>query len=106
MRLRLLLSSATALCGSAVTAFVPRHAFGTVRGINTFKHASVASVRMAEGSVCDTPEGLSSPDLVSQKGSASILRSAVLTNADGDKVRLGDRMTQGTSVVIFLRHLA
>lgn len=36
---------------------------------------------------------------------AQTLRSAVLTNADGESVRLGDQMGQGTSVVVFLRHM-
>lgn len=36
---------------------------------------------------------------------AKTLRSAVLTNADGESVRLGDKMGPGTSVVVFLRHM-
>eukprot|EP00978_Attheya_sp_CCMP212_P027219 scaffold91019_cov49-Attheya_sp.AAC.2 len=48
-----------------------------------------------EGSVCDIPAG----DVVSSKlTSAESLRSAALTNVDGDVVRLGDVMGEGTSV--------
>jgi hypothetical protein len=55
-----------------------------------------------EGSVCDIPAG----DVVSSKlTSAESLRSAALTNVDGDVVRLGDVMGEGTSVVVFLRHM-
>lgn len=36
---------------------------------------------------------------------SQVLRSASLLNAKGDRVRLGDVMTEGTSVVVFLRHL-
>jgi len=42
---------------------------------------------------------------VVRKGGAQALRSAQLTNAQGEKVRLGDYMGQGTSIVVFLRHL-
>lgn len=45
------------------------------------------------------------PSLVNQKGAAELFRSAVLTDADGNKIRLGDKMGEGRSVVIFLRHL-
>lgn len=41
------------------------------------------------------------PDTVTAKA----LRSAVLTNANGETVRLDDKMGSGTSIVIFLRHL-
>lgn len=56
--------------------------------------------------VCDMPEGVDFHDLISQKGSGKLIRSALLSNVDGDIVRLGDEMGQGTSLVIFLRHLA
>ena len=39
------------------------------------------------------------------KSAAEMLRSAVLTSADGTKVRLGDEMGEGRAVVVFLRHL-
>ena len=42
---------------------------------------------------------------ISPKGAAKILRAAVLTNANGDYVRLDTAMKQKTSVVVFLRHL-
>ena len=45
------------------------------------------------------------PSLVNQKGSAELFRSAILTDVDGNMVRLGDKMGEGRSVVIFLRHL-
>ena len=61
---------------------------------------------------CDTPSEedvqAGAVDLVSQKGSAQLLRSAMLTNADGEKVQLGDSMgssADDTSIVVFLRHL-
>jgi hypothetical protein len=42
---------------------------------------------------------------ISTKGAAKTLRATVLTNANGDYVRLDTAMKQKTSVVVFLRHL-
>ena len=54
---------------------------------------------------CAIPEGVdAAPDLTSQPGSAQLLRSNVVTNAEGDFVQLGEAMGTGTSVVVFLRH--
>jgi hypothetical protein len=36
---------------------------------------------------------------------AQSLRSARVVNINGDRVMLGDQMKQGTSIVVFLRHL-
>jgi len=44
-------------------------------------------------------------DIIPESVTGKILRSAVLTDADGELVRLGDRMGEGTSIVVFLRHL-
>jgi len=100
MRLSVVLALA-ALSGS--NAFVPAK-------INKFGVSSLsASVQQqqekTEGTVCDIPTDVEVPDLLSEKGSANKLRSAVLTNAAGDFVRLDDQMGDGTSVVVFLRHL-
>ena len=55
---------------------------------------------------CAMPEGVeAAPDLTSQPGSAQLLRSNVVTNAEGDFVQLGEAMGTGTSVVVFLRHM-
>lgn len=52
------------------------------------------------------PEGVETvPNLVAEKGSASIIRSSMVVNADGSKVPLGSAMGEGVSIVIFLRHL-
>jgi len=44
-------------------------------------------------------------DLTHSKGSSSLIRSAVLSDANGEMRRLDEVMGQGKSVVIFLRHL-
>jgi len=45
------------------------------------------------------------PDIIPASVTAKTLRSAILTDADGELVRLGDRMGEGTAIVVFLRHL-
>mmetsp|Transcript_13483 Transcript_13483/g.17037 ORF Transcript_13483/g.17037 Transcript_13483/m.17037 type:complete len:114 (+) Transcript_13483:22-363(+) len=57
------------------------------------------------GAPCDIPDDVVPTDLTAQKGSASLLRSAVLTNVDGDFVSLDRLMGKEKSVVIFLRHM-
>lgn len=55
---------------------------------------------------CASPEeDTSVPSMVATKGSGNAFRSAILTDADGNMVRLGDKMGPNKSVVIFLRHL-
>lgn len=53
----------------------------------------------------DSGDGLLADSLVDQKGSAQLFRSLTLTDANGENIRLGERMGEGKSVVIFLRHL-
>jgi len=43
--------------------------------------------------------------LQKQKGAVKSLRSALVTDADGSIVQLGQKMGEGKSVVVFLRHL-
>jgi hypothetical protein len=50
---------------------------------------------------CPMPSNIEIPESVT----AASLRSAQLTNIDGELINLGDRMGKGTSIVIFLRHL-
>jgi hypothetical protein len=59
-----------------------------------------------ETSICDAPEGVQSVSLMDQPlGLSEILQDLVVTAANGNRVRLGDAMGQGTSLVVFLRHL-
>jgi len=55
---------------------------------------------------CDIPEGIDEvANLVNQKGSGGILRSQIVTNADGDYIPLASAMGEGKSIVVFLRHM-
>jgi hypothetical protein len=58
-----------------------------------------SSVKQQEEPPCATP------DIIPPQVTANALRSAVLTDADGNLVRLGEQMGKGTSIVVFLRHL-
>ena len=67
--------------------------------------AFVATVTTLQSTTTDEPP-CATPDIeVPQGVTAKLLRSAVLTNADGQEVSLGAKMGQGASVVVFLRHL-
>lgn len=56
-------------------------------------------------SVCSIPQDVAVTDLSIQRGSAKILRTAVVTNVLGDYVPLDRPMGKGTSIVVFLRHM-
>ena len=102
MKLRLLAVVAAATCAtaSAFLATSNANAGPTTRSIDPLHTTGQPSAP------CDAPEGVeAAPDLTSQPGSARLLRSNVVTNADGDLVQLGESMGTGTSVVVFLRHM-
>lgn len=107
-------------CGLLISSYVPLltlkvNAF-SFSGHNTkindmnsllLNHASTyrRSQLFESQSVCSIPEDVSLADLSSQRGSAKILRTAVVTNTSGDYVPLDRPMGKGTSVVVFLRHM-
>lgn len=83
--------------------------YNIARLSSTFPTNRMLSTNLSEksstSSVCDVSD-INIPDLVSTKGSASILRESVLKNVNGDNIRLGDCMGKDTSIIVFLRHLA
>ena len=93
-----------ALSLTAVEAFQPRISSptGIVSAQRSFGQVSLAaaSTADAEASPCAGPNEVI-PDTVT----AQSLRAAVLTNVDGQLVRLDEKMGTGTSIVVFLRHL-
>jgi hypothetical protein len=54
-----------------------------------------------ETTPCSTPDNMIIPVDVTAKA----LRSAMVTNANGEMVSLGEQMGKGASIVVFLRHL-
>lgn len=95
--MKLFTASALVALVAVASAFQP-----VVRPSNGVVSSST-SLLMASSSAatpCDTPD-IAIPEGVT----ANVLRSAVLTNADGESIRLGDKMGSGVSVVIFLRHM-
>ena len=100
------LSAATAVGGSSLFLLAkPSQAFQAAIPSSAAR-SSASSVVLSstktdtDGSICAIPEDVNPVGVT-----ASVLRSAVLTNVDGDKIKLGDVMGSDTSVVIFLRHL-
>jgi hypothetical protein len=130
LRLSLLLALALALsvAGASAAAFQMPTTFGRRSGStsvvvglttgtsrkhnrNNNRNRNLAVQRFMSSEdkdVCAMPPDVdATTDFMSQKGSGNILRSAMLTNAAGELVSLGDSMGTGTgsSLVIFLRHL-
>lgn len=58
------------------------------------------AAKETEASPCEMPNEVIPADLTARN-----LRSAVLTNVRGEKVRLDEKMGSGTSIVVFLRHM-
>ena len=95
-----------------IWAFVPtNHLHGAVAlGRGTFLSPLNGRSLETQDCECDNPDDInaisaSASSLVHQKGSGELFRSANLIDVDGNMVRLGDKMGEGKSVVIFLRHL-
>jgi hypothetical protein len=115
MRVPFSIALTMATCMSAVSGFAPTFGITTTStSTKTMKTKNASfSLAMNEASVpqCDEEECVIPDDLeealvpFKQPGMGQLLRSAVLTNADGGFVRLDKAMGQGKSVVVFLRHL-
>ena len=54
---------------------------------------------------CEIPEFDDDMDMGATPTGASVFRNSFLTDADGNVVKLGDKMGSKKSVVVFLRHL-
>jgi len=97
---------AAAATAAALGFVEPSHAFQSASlrkaGVTprTLLSASRAQDSAGPMTPCAIPDG-AIPGSVTAQG----LRAAFLTNADGDRVTLGECMGKGTSIVVFLRHL-
>ncbi len=103
-------ASATLLTASAVAAAFTIHTLNdNNRAVLSSSSSSTTKTRgtslSSTTTPCNIPQDIKPIDLVSQKGSASILRSVVLTNVDGDFISLGKLMGKGKSIIVFLRHM-
>lgn len=91
-------------------------ALAAASGVNAFApaisnhHQSTSSSLFAE--VCEIDTELANNSLVGVRNSANAIRSAIVTNADGDFVRVDDAIKSASSVdsnapqvVIYLRHM-
>mmetsp|Transcript_12497 Transcript_12497/g.16440 ORF Transcript_12497/g.16440 Transcript_12497/m.16440 type:complete len:104 (-) Transcript_12497:20-331(-) len=99
--------SAAALTASLVALAASTDAFQAPQ-VSRPAASSLVSSRFMSSSVEAEQQKESpcaTPDIIPPQVTANALRSAVLTDADGNLVRLGDQMGKGTSIVVFLRHL-
>jgi hypothetical protein len=107
---RLLFATAavvSAILTANVKAFAPVARSVQQRGVAAAQEtASVAS--HSSSSSCTRLLTSSSPVVEENKGAGKILRAALLTDVNGNKVQLGDKILSSNnkpSVVVFLRHL-
>mmetsp|Transcript_12147 Transcript_12147/g.25124 ORF Transcript_12147/g.25124 Transcript_12147/m.25124 type:complete len:119 (-) Transcript_12147:863-1219(-) len=64
-----------------------------------------SSSNSGESSVCEATDNELQTDFTNRPGSGKLIRQLQLTNINGELVTLGDKMGQGMSMVVFLRHL-
>lgn len=85
--------------GVAVDAFVPMAL--------SRQRRPLASAAPALGAApCDVPaDAPEAPNLAAMRRGAQPIRSAIVTDASGTMIPLGEAMGDGCSVVVFLRHL-
>lgn len=90
------------LCGTTLS---PVQAYLTTSSASTHNIRTFPTARRVQGPVAadGSDEAFSLP--ANKVVTAQELRKIEVTNADGDSVALGDLMGQGTSIVVFLRHL-
>jgi len=96
---------AAAFTASALTLGLQTSAF-TINSANTRHSRTPLLAVKAEATPCDIPTDIQpTTALTAQPNAGKILRSAVVTDINGDFLPLDRPMGQGTSVVIFLRHM-
>lgn len=69
------------------------------------EQGKITETAAAKSTPCDIPEDVKPTSLMDQPNGGRILRSSVVTDANGDFTQLGRAMGKGTSVVVFLRHM-
>ena len=99
--------AAGALFGAAVAAALWAPTVGAFAPVAREQRFGVLSTSALHQSSTETAKPCDMPDVtdIPQGVTAKALRSAVLTDINGQKIQLGDKMGSGTSIVIFLRHL-
>lgn len=101
MRLARIAAASMLLCTRA-TAFVRPALRPITLGLGAAAATPRRSLSLASSAVSEVDK-VEAPELVGKP--ADFLRTAGLTAATGDAIKLGDVMGDGKSVVIFLRHL-
>lgn len=94
------------LATRSVGAFAPAALSQSVLAPTMTTTACFGTTTDDETSKCDVPNGVDRDvRLRDQPRGGRILRDLALTAADGSTVTLDSKMGDGTSVVVFLRHL-
>lgn len=95
-----------AALGSSSAFSPPLSKLSTRSDIGFSRSTAVFATEVEPCEACET--GVAQEEvlrLVDQPGSANILKGLVLADAEGQFVRLGGKMGDGKSIVIFLRHM-
>jgi hypothetical protein len=95
---------AAALFSASAVAFQQPHPLFGARSLKNNNSKSSALQRFSTAT-SEPSAPCATPDIIPESVTAKQLRSAYLTNANGEIVNLGEKMGKGTSIVIFLRHL-
>ena len=90
-----------AILSASAVAFQPSFQNRLLRS----KNVSVTTFRLSSATESDASSPCAMPEVIPESVTARDIRSAILTNADGELVNLGEKMGNGKSIVIFLRHL-
>ena len=90
-----------AILAGAATGFAPQYSLSG--GSSSTVVGSKRQLSQLSSTTVEPP--CATPDVIPESVTAKALRAATLTGADGETVALGDKMGQGTSIVVFLRHL-
>ena len=92
---------AAAILSASAVAFQPSLQNRLLRSNNV----AVSTSHLSSTAESESSAPCAMPDVIPESVTARDLRSAILTNADGELVNLGEKMGNGKSIVVFLRHL-
>ncbi len=81
------------------------HSASAPSALFSVEQGKITETAAAKSTPCDIPEDVKPTSLMDQPNGGRILRSSVVTDANGDFTQLGRAMGKGTSVVVFLRHM-
>jgi hypothetical protein len=104
--MRLSTAAFAAVMATTASAFqlLPTQTRSNANSISMSQQSKMSVILQSSTAAEEAPP-CATPDVIPESVTAKVLRSATLTDANGELVRLGDKMGKGTSIVVFLRHL-